>query len=115
MAKKNTSATDTKVTRISAKDDGKTTRAVSKKTTSDAKKTAKVAPAAVLEERTRNPLKALWRYFKGAWHELMQVRWPTRRNTWSLTGAVILFTLFFVGLILLLDSIFQRLFNQFIG
>lgn len=60
-------------------------------------------------------LKAIGGYFKGAWVELKQVRWPTRRATWGLTAAVILFTLFFVGVIVLLDAIFKSLFEIILG
>lgn len=50
-------------------------------------------------------------YLKGAWYELKQVRWPDRKATWSLTVAVIIFTAFFVVLILLLDAVFKYLFD----
>lgn len=50
-------------------------------------------------------------YFKGAWLELKQVRWPDRKSTWSLTFAVIVFTAFFVTLILLMDAGFKYLFD----
>lgn len=53
-------------------------------------------------------------YFKGAWYELRQVRWPNRKATWSLTLAVILFTAFFVLLVLLLDAGFKYLFDLII-
>lgn len=62
--------------------------------------------------RALKPLAAIGEYFKGAWYELRQVRWPNRRATWSLTGAVLLFTGFFIALILLLDVLFQFIFNQ---
>jgi len=58
------------------------------------------------------PLVSIGGYFKGAWFELRQVRWPNRRATWSLTGAVLLFTGFFVVLILLLDVLFKFIFEQ---
>lgn len=57
------------------------------------------------------PLVSIGGYFKGAWFELRQVRWPNRKATWSLTGAVLLFTAFFVVLILLLDVLFKYLFE----
>jgi len=50
-------------------------------------------------------------YFKGAWTELKQVRWPDRKSAWSLTAAVILFTGFFLALIVLLDYAFKMLFE----
>jgi preprotein translocase SecE subunit len=50
-------------------------------------------------------------YFKGAWLELRQVRWPNRRATWSLTGAVLAYSAFFVILVLLLDAGFKLMFD----
>lgn len=57
------------------------------------------------------PFIALGRYFKGAWVELKQVHWPTRKATWSMTGAVLLYSAFFVVLVLLLDAAFKYLFE----
>lgn len=103
-------AADKNVTRIKAKDvSPKTAKAVTGKKVKKAPK-AKKAP--------KNPfLKALYGiggYFKGAWFELRQVRWPTRRATWELTLAVILFSAFFVGVIVLLDLLFKSLFELII-
>lgn len=50
-------------------------------------------------------------YFKGAWKELRQVRWPDRKSAWGMTMAVILFTGFFVAMIVLLDYVFKLLFE----
>lgn len=55
--------------------------------------------------------RAIGGYFKGAWVELRQVRWPNRRATWGLTGAVILYSAFFVVFVLLLDAGFKYLFE----
>ena len=63
----------------------------------------------------RSPLRAMGDYFAGAWHELREVRWPTRRATWGMTGALLGFTAFFVILILLLDALFQWVFNVLLG
>ena len=51
-------------------------------------------------------------YFKGSWAELKMVRWPTRANTWIMTGTVIGFTLLLTTLILLLDAGFNWVFEQ---
>ena len=61
------------------------------------------------------PFKAIGRYFKGAWAELRQVRWPDRKNTWAMTGALIAFTAFFVVLILFVDYLFSQLFKLILG
>lgn len=61
------------------------------------------------------PLRAIGGYFKGAWEELRQVRWPTRRATWSMTLAVLLYSAFFVTVIMLLDAGFKYLFELILG
>ncbi len=61
------------------------------------------------------PFRAVGAYFKGAWYELRQVRWPTRQATWSMTVAVLLYTAFFVVVILLLDAAFKYLFELILG
>lgn len=102
-----TKKSDTKVTRISAGESAKKQN-----------KPAKVAKAkvpkadAVRKKRSLGPLGSIGRYFKGAWFELRQVHWPTRSATWSLTGAVLLFSLFFVLFITALDAAFKFLFEQ---
>lgn len=78
------------------------------------KKSGKSTVVAVTPERKPNVFARIGGYFKGAWVELRQVRWPNRRATWGLTLAVILFSLFFVVLILLLDSLFKYLFELII-
>jgi len=88
-------------------------KAVTKKTTPK-KKSTKVAPKRPTPKALK-PLFAIGGYFKGAWFELRQVRWPNRKATWSLTGAVLVFTSFFVVLILLLDLLFKYLFELILG
>lgn len=61
------------------------------------------------------PVRAAGGYFKGAWVELRQVRWPNRRATWSLTLAVLAYSAFFVVLVLLLDAGFKYLFELVLG
>lgn len=57
------------------------------------------------------PFVVIGQYFKKSWFELKQVRWPDRRATWGMTAAVILFSAFFITLILILDEIFNLLFK----
>lgn len=54
------------------------------------------------------------RYLKGSWAELQLVRWPTRAETWKMTGAVLIFSLAFAVLILGLDAFFNWTFNALI-
>lgn len=101
---------ETKVTRIKASDSSK----------QKAAKTLKAAVAPQSEEvstkrRSDNPFTRIGRYIKGSWYELRQVRWPDRRATWGMTGALIAFTAFFVVVILLLDAAFAYLFKLIIG
>lgn len=122
--KKTQSAETSNVTRIKASDTRAKTAAKPKAKTTPAKtvktkpseaaaNALKVAPVTSPDGK-KHPLDAIVRYFKGAWEELRQVRWPNRRTTWSLTGAVLLFTAFFVVLIVLLDFVFQWIFDQVI-
>ena len=101
-----TNANATKVTRIKA------TSTASKKTSKKSPKTPKVKrERAAPTNPILKTLFAIGGYFKGAWVELRLVRWPTRSATWGLTFAVILFSAFFVVLILLLDLLFKYLFE----
>lgn len=53
-------------------------------------------------------------YFRNSWKELRQVTWPTRRETWSLTVAVIVFSIIFGVLIAITDFGLDKLFKQLI-
>lgn len=113
-------AEKTKVTRIKANDDAKAPKVASaSKTAVKAVKSQKASKVkAIVDPNDTDEKKGFFKrvadYFKGAWFELRQVRWPTRKATWGLTLAVILFSAFFVTLILLLDAAFKYLFEQFI-
>lgn len=111
MAKSATKKSETKITRITASDS----------TAARAKKPATAASALRNEKQQKRakvnlgPLARIGRYFKGSWYELQQVRWPDRRATWGMTGALIAFTGFFVLIILLLDAAFAYVFKLIIG
>lgn len=84
-------------------------------TTSKSKKPAVTKKAALTDRKPAKwtkPFRAVGGYFKGAWVELRQVRWPDRKATWSLTLAVIIFSLFFALVILGLDWVFSYLFKE---
>lgn len=105
-----TKTATTKVTRIKASD------TVPKKETPS--ETPAIETKRTEEKGMRNPLaplKAIGRYFAGAWYELKQVRWPNRRATWGMTGAMLGFTAFFIVVILLLDALFKYLFDLILG
>ncbi len=79
------------------------------------RKSKDVASSKKSTSSRRNPLRAVRGYFVGAWQELRQVRWPDRRSTWAMTGALIAFTVVFVVVILLIDYGFSWLFKLIIG
>lgn len=103
-----------KVTRITASDDRP--KKTAKSAASRASKATKSRAVAATDETNKKAhvFARIWAYFKGAWFELRQVRWPNRRATWALTIAVVLFSLFFVLLIVLLDIFFKWLFELII-
>lgn len=116
---------ETKITRIKASDSE--APAAEKAVEEMPAAPAKVRPdkkTAKLEKKTEDKLTKeskgnvfvrTGRYFKGAWSELRQVRWPDRKATWGMTGALIAFTLFFVVIILVLDFGFSELFKLILG
>ena len=113
---KSTKKSETKVTRITASD------SASKKVSKPAKKPAATKPAVKASSSDKpkrklrlGPLSRLVTYFKGAWFELRQVRWPDRKATLGMTGALLIFTSFFLVIIVLLDLAFSYLFKLIIG
>lgn len=109
-----------KVTRITATDDApkkkatKTASASKVKAVTAKKVTKKTTPVAEPNE-SKNIFARIGGYFKGAWVELRQVRWPNRKATWALTLAVIIFSIFFMVLITLLDTFFKWIFEIIIA
>ncbi|MCL2451811.1 preprotein translocase subunit SecE [Candidatus Saccharibacteria bacterium] len=106
------SSADSSVTKTDEPAATKRTAAKKKtaKTASQAVKTAKPTKTTRKNEKSFflfRPIFAIGRYFRNSWRELRQVRWTNRRSTWALTLAVILFCLFFAGLIMLVDWIFD--------
>ncbi len=61
------------------------------------------------------PFIAFFRYLKGSWQEIRQVRWPSRKATWKMVLAVLVYTAIFVIIISLLDLFFSWLFNLILG
>jgi preprotein translocase subunit SecE len=61
------------------------------------------------------PFIAFARYVRDSWREIRQVRWPNRKLTWKMTGAVIVYVIIFGTVIMLLDMLFSTLFNLLLG
>lgn len=112
------SSDTTKVTRIKATDSGsgakKEKRNILKPLKAE-KDVASVKKQIADEDRKVNIFRRIGGYFKGSWEEIKLVRWPDRRATWKMTGALIAFTVGFAVLILLLDYVFQQLFKALLG
>lgn len=103
----------TKVTRITASDAAKPSNKTTKsKLTTKTVAALKPKSKTQTTKRSWGVLGKIGGYFKGAWFELRQVHWPTRQATWGLTGAVLLFSAFFVLFITLLDVAFKFAFEQ---
>jgi preprotein translocase SecE subunit len=60
------------------------------------------------------PFVAFGRYLRDSWREIRQVRWPTRKATWKMVLAVLVYTALFVIFITLLDMFFSWLFSLII-
>lgn len=54
------------------------------------------------------------RYFINAWRELRRVTWPSRRETWRLTGAVFIFALVFGTVVYFVDKGLDEIFKKVI-
>mgnify|MGYP003441066721 CR=1 FL=1 len=113
MAKSNKQS-ETKVTRIRASETT-SANAPKAKPANSGNAAKKSAASAASDRPTKNPFVRIGRYFKGAWQELRQVRWPDRKNTWAMTGALLAFTAFFIVIILFLDFLFSELFKLIMG
>ena len=123
----------TKVTRIKAKDDGpktksedaeKITRKVSVKAKNSESKKTKIAAKKAEKAADKDAKKSLKKadgkekkvgYFRGAFRELRQVRWPTRKETWKMTLSVIIYVVILAAAIMLLDALLSLIFNQLLG
>lgn len=78
-------------------------------------KTASKTSKSKNSKSRRNQLNAVAGYFRGAWQEIKQVRWPDRRSTWGMVGALIVFTAALFLVIILLDYGFAWLFKLIMG
>ena len=61
------------------------------------------------------PFVAFGRYLRDAWKEIRQVRWPSRKATWKMVLAILVYTALFMVLISVLDLLFTWLFNLILG
>lgn len=102
------------ITRIKAKDSNPEKPEKIEKTEKSSKPKAKTAEKKKPFVLFR-PFVALGRYIRDSWRELRQVRWPNRKATWKMVLAVFVYTLIFVGFLVLLDLLFDFGFNKLLG
>ena len=113
---------DRPATAVTAKNSGKAPEKVLNAKSS--KKTAKKSTKKDRKSDTEKPLKevfilvrpfvAFGRYIRNSWREIRRVRWPNRKSTWKMTGAVLAYCVVFMVFIVLLDSFFTWLFGLII-
>lgn len=92
-----------------------------KKPKKSEKKSEKSPKKAEKPAKTKKPGKfrrfvtAPFRYIHSSWLELRQVRWPSRKSTWAMVLAVLIYTAIFIGFIVLIDALFTLIFNNILG
>lgn len=110
-----------KITRIKANETVKKTEKKPVKKVEDKKEVEKkveTTKKATTEKKVFilfRPFVAFFRYVKGAFSEIRQVRWPSRKATWKMVLAVLVYTAIFAIAISLLDLFFSWLFNIILG
>ena len=67
----------------------------------DSAKQPKKAKSSTKPVWLARPFVALGHYVRDSWRELKQVEWPSRKETWQLTFAVMAFSLFIGALVAL--------------
>lgn len=81
----------------------------------DNEKTAKKHKNPKFIRGITKPFRAFGRYLRDSWGELRQVRWPSRKATWKLTLAVIVYCGILIAIIMGLDLLFTELFGWILG
>lgn len=77
-------------------------------------KTVKVKKEKKPMNKFTRVITAPFRYIHNSWVEIRQVRWPNRKATWKLVGAIFIYAAFFIILVMLLDALFNFIFSQII-
>ncbi len=58
------------------------------------------------------PFIAFGRYIGDSWSEIRQVRWPNRKTTWKMVGAIFIYSAFFIIFVMILDALFNLIFSK---
>ena len=61
------------------------------------------------------PFIVLGHYLKDSWVELRQVRWPNRKATWKMVLAIFVYTALFSAFLVVMNLLFDLIFNKLLG
>ena len=103
--------TQTKPAETQTKQQTKLAKTKAKAKVKAAKAKAKATKSNTSEKPLARPFVALGRYLRDSWRELRQVRWPSRKATWKMTLAVLVYCAIFIVFIMLLDALFTFIFD----
>lgn len=83
------------------------------------KKVNKTSDQAKRQAKQEQPAKAkknkgLIAYIKGSFREIRLVKWPGRKETWSMTLAVLIYGIIIAAVVLLLDNLYNWSFKLLI-
>ena len=109
--------------RQAIKDAYRAERAKIKAQLKQSNKSVSKAERKALKKKVKHELKDLKKahrdehpgYFRGSIREIRQVRWPSRKDTWRLTLAVIGYVILMAVCLTLLDALLKLIFNKVIG
>ena len=99
-----------KADRAKLREEKKKAREEKRKNESTAKKIALFIPRAIAK-----PFAAIGRYVHNSWMELRQVRWPSRKASWKMFLALLIYCAIIIVVVMALDTLFTWLFNLILG
>ena len=109
-AKGATMRTRRKADRAKQRAEKKKAREEKRKNESKAKKILLFIPRLIAK-----PFAAIGRYVHNSWLELRQVRWPSRRASWKMFLALLIYCAIIIAVVMALDALFTWLFNLILG
>lgn len=80
-----------------------------------AEKKANRKPAPKFLRVLAKPFVAIGTYVHDSWLEIRQVRWPNRKATWKMVGAIFVYCVIAIVLVMLLDALFNLIFSKLLG
>lgn len=80
-----------------------------------AEKKANRKPAPKFLRVLAKPFVAIGTYIHDSWLEIRQVRWPSRKATWKMVGAIFVYCVIAIVIVMLLDALFNFIFSKLLG